>query len=810
MAMWWRRSPRRLLIGAVAVLALSGCDSREDRAEKHYTRGQELMARDEVARAQLEFRNALRLNQDHVGARLATARLAEREGNLRAAMGGYARVAEIDAANLPARLKLAQFNLAGGSIEDARRFAEQAVALAPRDPEALAVQAAVQYRLGDETGGLATAARAVEIDPDIVNANVLIIADAVRNGREAEAMARLDGLLARKPDDESLNAVKLRLLTQKGDRAGVEAHLKALVARLPDNTQHRRNLAAFHIAEQRLDQAETEVRELVARAPEDSDAALTLVRLVGANRGEAAARAELEALITARRDPPQRQPLQFALADLLYQAGQRAEARALLEAAMKEPTRNVMIDRVRMRLARLELGEGNRARARVLIDQVLDRDGDNVEALELRARIEIDEERPEEAILTLRRALGLAPQNATLMLLEARAHERNGNPTLVGERLSGALRASNFSPEVALTYARFLRGRDQGASAETVLEESARRHPQNRDVLAALAELRLVLGDAAGAEAAGRQLRQLEDGGAIADRIAAATLLRQGRTEEGMTLLERLVEEQAQAEAQSQGALASLVATYVRNGENGRAIALLDELIAENPANVRAQVLRAELDVLVGDAAAAERRLTAAVAAAPQVALGHIVLARFYAQRNRAVEAEEVTRRGREAVPGDQALALFHASLLEQRGGFDDALAVYADLYRRYPDSMVVANNYASLLAEFGEHDAETVARAARIARRLRTSEVPHFQDTYAWTAFLSGNVEEARRVLKETAPRLPNNPLVRYHYGRVLAATGAAEEARREFEAALAIDPNFPKADAARAALRALEPRGG
>jgi tetratricopeptide (TPR) repeat protein len=145
------------------------------------------------------------------------------------------------------------------------------------------------------------------------------------------------------------------------------------------------------------------------------------------------------------------------------------------------------------------------------------------------------------------------------------------------------------------------------------------------------------------------------------------------------------------------------------------------------------------------------------------------------------------------------------AGLLERVGDWDGAIEQYAALYRAAPDSVVLANNYASLLAEHRADDPESMALAARIAERLRDSTQPEFLDTYGWIRFLSGDINAALRALTPAAEGLPDNALVQYHAGRAFAAAGQESEARELLEAALSIDPDFKRAESARQALAAL-----
>jgi tetratricopeptide (TPR) repeat protein len=335
-----------------------------------------------------------------------------------------------------------------------------------------------------------------------------------------------------------------------------------------------------------------------------------------------------------------------------------------------------------------------------------------------------------------------------------------------------------------------------------VLSEAVRLHPQDLGTLAQLAEIRLALEDYTGAQRAAAQMAGLPGGAPMADRVNAALLAAQGRIDESISMLETIVDEAESGDA----ALANLVAGYVQTGEVDRAVALLDERIAADPADIVAQVLRAELHLREGNTDAAEAGLRQIVALRPASATGHLVLTRFLLSQERVSEATAAAEAGITASTQNGALRLLLANIYETRGEFDAAIDQYEALYAAEPRSLVAANNLASLIAEYREDDADAIERAARIARRLRGSELPHFQDTYGWLAFLNDNLTEALANLEPAAQSLPQNPLVRYHFGRALVASGESERGRTELEAALQIDPTFSKAESARQALARLD----
>lgn len=98
-----------------------------------------------------------------------------------------------------------------------------------------------------------------------------------------------------------------------------------------------------------------------------------------------------------------------------------------------------------------------------------------------------------------------------------------------------------------------------------------------------------------------------------------------------------------------------------------------------------------------------------------------------------------------------------------------------------------MANNLASLISTRRDSEAD-LQHAYRIARRLKGTEIPAFQDTYGWISFRMGREAEALEYLEKAAAGLPNDPLVQEHYGLALAAAGDFEDASSVFQNALAL----------------------
>jgi cellulose synthase operon protein C len=794
---------RRFFHSALLVAALllpAACDSAEERAAKHYQRGVELAEQGEPEKAILEFRNALRADELHAPALYGIAEALEARGDLRGAVGHLQRVIEIDPSHVEARVKLAQAMLLGGALDEAAKHAEAAYAVAPKNPDVLAVRAAVTLRLGEPEKALIDAKAALALAPDHPEAGMILVAERISQGDMAQAMQLVDRFLEKHPEHLALNLVKLQLLAQDESRQDeLVGHIQRMIELSPQDRGLRLALVQAQQRQGDTAAAIAAMRELVALDPADVQSVLQFVGFLRQAEGEEAARAELEARIAAAADAQAAFPYQQAFVELDLAAGDRPAAVARLDRLIEEQD----LAKARIARARLHLEDQEQAEARVLIDDVLGKDPNNVDALAMRAAIEIDAGDADAALLTLRSALNEEPDRLDLLRLAAVAHDRMGDIQLAGENLAAAVRVSDYAPEHVLAYARFLRQRQRTDAAATVLDEALRRHPQNRDLLVAAAEIRLAMTDWLAAENLATRLKELgdEESAALAERITAAAFGGQGRLGETIELLEGLT-----AKDDEGAAFVQLAQSYIRAGDVEKATALVEGALERNPGNATALLIAGALHQMAGETEAAEASFRKAVEAAPEAPGPRLALMRLSSERGDMAGARAAIEAGIAAVPApaNQSLRMALAGLQELQGDIAGAIETYRGLYDERPDSLVVANNLVSLLTDHRADDAESLDFAARVARRLSGTSVPQFQDTYGWALFLKGEHGPALDALRQAVKGLPENPWVQFHIGQTYAALGDSAKAREHLERARELGgADFPRLAEIEATLR-------
>ncbi len=807
------RSLRLPVLVLAATLAVAGCESSDEKAERYYQSALTLMQAGDVDRALIELRNVFKYNGFHKEARQLYADVQLDRGEVGEAYSQLLRLVEQYPDTPEARITLAELALDRADWDEVERHGGAAIQLDPDNPRVQALAVALDYRKAllarDDSGRASTAERAEALlasEPDSKVARRLIIDARLRDNQHEAALEAIDEALALDADDLELHMLRFRLLATTGDIDAASAELEATYAAFPDNPEIGETLIQWYYTQGDVDGAESLLRRLAGEDTGPTAGHATLVRFLDRARGPAAATAELDRLIAANEGQPQQALYRALRAGFDFTAGQRDAAIASMQGLVEGAEDSDITRRIKLLLAQMLLETGNIVGAREQIETVLAAEPGQVEALKMRARLLIDEDKPDAAIIDLRTALDGAPRDPQVMGLMADAHLRAGSRDLAGERLALAVETSNSAPEYALPYARFLLQDGRVQTAEAVLVAARNASPGNLDVLRELGQVWLQQEKWPALQELLATLRGAGSAPAntVASNLEAAMLMRQDRTDEGLAILEQQAAGDGSASDQ---ALSVLVMAQVGNGQLDAARAAVDAARAERPDSIAVRLLSAMVDAMAGRLDASEAELRALIADEPQIEAPVQRLVSLLLAQGRHEEALAALDAGIAAQPASAALRLTRAGLYQSDGRIDEALALYDALYAENSGNLIVANNLASLLADYHD-DPAALERAYTIARRLQGMDVPAFQDTYGWIEYRRGNYDLALPALEAAAAGLPDEPSVLIHLGLTHAALGQGDKARPHLERGLelAAGRDVPQADDAQAALAALD----
>jgi tetratricopeptide (TPR) repeat protein len=783
----------------VLLLLLVACTSSEEKARRFLENGQALLAAGEPVKAKLEFQNALQLDEKLIPAWYGMSQIAEQQGDIQGAFALLNRVIDIDPRHLEAQVRRGRLLLIAGELDAALKASNAAFELAPEDASALSLRAAVFFRLDDAAGAIALAQKALEVQPGEANALMVLASERMAAEDMKQALTYLDKGIAGDEKNVGLQLLKIEALSRLGETESAERVYRRLIELHPDTVAYRHAFAMFYLAQSREADAEQIYRDIVSANPGDVKARIDLIRFVTSVRGSEAAIVEVQQNLSA--DPGNVQLL-FILAQLQQSENQPELAQKTLQSVVEKAESSEDKIRAKGLLATHHMLTGEAALATALVKDILAEDPRNEQALILQASQLIEERKLDEAISDLRTVLRDTPDSTRAILLLAKAHELTGATEMADDMYGRAFQASQLSPDYGLHYAEFLLKSNRAAQASEVLEEGLRVSPDHMPSLTLLARTRVALGDWAGAQSVADHIQKLDDSDAISQQIMGTVYAAQQNYGQSATAFEQAY----QASPSAVQPMVSLVRVYERAGKAEEAHKFLDTVLAANPDNDSALLLKGQLYISQGDYESATGLFRAVVKRAPTNITAYQNLAGIEMRRGQADAAMAILEEGLAANQGNFNLRLAKAGVLEEQGRVDEAIAVYEELIAERPNADVIANNLASLLSDHRDDDT-SLRRAQELAARFRTSDIPYFKDTLGWAYFRLGDMEQASELIEDAAQEMPAMPIFHYHLGMVYLAMNEKDAARRELDKALELagDRESPFHDEVKEAIKRL-----
>jgi len=790
------------LVALACLLVMVSCGGAASRFASHMQRGESYFDKGDYTHASIEFRNAMQIAPKDLHARIMAARVAEKLGKIREAVGLYQSVVDAAPDEVDARANLGRIFAFGGAAQRALDTVEPGLVKHPDNVSLLIVRAVSRLQLKNESGAKADADRALQLDPNNEEAIGLRAGLYKQAGDTAHALALLQDGVTKLPRSTQLREVLANLFLSADEPEKAEEQLRAMVQLEPKEQRHRKTLALFYVRNHRLDDAQKVLEAAVKDFSTSDDPKLTLADFLATQRTPAAGAQALREFVARNPDDFD---LRFGLAQLLQRTGSNQEALAVYQEIVKRDGLGANGLLARDRIAALEVVAGRYDEARVLTEDVLKKSPRDTDALLVRAQIELDRNEYANAIADLRAVLRDQPRSVPVQRMIARAYIANGDPALAEQALRNAIDLAPGDTGVRIELARLLAQTQRSEQAVTLLEETVRLDPTNADARESLVQAYLAKRDFAAARTAAGELETLRPKAGIGPYLAGLAAQGQNQLEEARKEFRRAYElEPAAAEP-----LSALAQLELRQGANAQAVDLVKSAVEANPKNASATNLLGEVYLATHDIPHAIETLTHATSMAPKwwPPYRNLALAKLAAKDPQgAIGAYEA---GVKVAPTVPQLVTELARLYEQQGRVDDAIGLYEATYKRSPHLQVVANNLAMLLATY-KRDRASLDRARDLTAGFASSNAGELLDTTGWVHFKRGEYADALAMLERAAQQSPNVKEIRYHLGMAELHAGQNERARSDLEAAVASGDKYPWSQDARSVLASLKAPSG
>jgi tetratricopeptide (TPR) repeat protein len=755
---------RAALFFLLTCIALSGC-SKDPKAQrdKYYVSGQKYLEEKRYEEAAIEFRNALRIDKDHVPTYLGIAKAFQQMSDHQNAIAAYQQVAKLDSNNIEAKLRLGEYLLAASIsrpdlFKQAQQMAEEVLKLQPSNVDGMIL-------LGNAYSGQN------EIDKSIQHLEKALLLDP----GNLKATMNLAAAHFKKNDIDKAEAT-FREALQKHPKA-IEPHLA---------------IAAFYAATRRLQETEIYLKKAFDLAPADPRCISSLVSFyMSANKPSEAEGVFRSAI---NRNPKEIIP-RLGLANFYLKQGLVDKGIESFNETLKVSpgSRDVLLP-----LAEIYLSRDNLAKAEECVHTVLaanknDAQAHHLQGMVFRKRNELDKAMQEFDIANKLDASMLPTymEKANLLLMR-------GDLDACETTLKAALQVNKSYIPARAAYAKLLAVRQRPQEALQLAQEVLMQAPNTEDAIAAQADALRILRKFDESKRDWLRLIELKPQNALYQYRLGMVEAAQSDTASALIHFRKAAELQPGFVA----AIGDIVYLQLQAKQYDAALSELDRLAKSSTPQDEIHRLRGQVYLAKGDMQAAENEFRKTIELNPQNYQTYILLGNLSLKRNNIPQAiKEVDQ----LIAKNNKLSyafLLKAYYLQMAKDVPGAISNYRKVLDLDRENPVAANNLAWLLCENSGNleEALTLAKAAR----RKAPDDPGIADTLGWIYYKMKNYTLAIDQLSfsinnRKQPSAENY----YHMGMALHAKGDLVQAKQALKKALDLSSTFPGADEARKLLK-------
>lgn len=431
-----RRAAKRRIVVAVAtaLMLLSGCRSREERAAKFAAVYEAAMANNDPVMARLAMQQAVGFDDSNPDywQQLGGVELAL--GDYSGAFNAYLRANELDHSRPAVLQALADLAVVGGHNEDAQRYAKQVLLLRPDDLAPQTTLGFVALRNRDYDAALKHADTVLASRVDDPNATILKSRALAGLGKSDAALTLLQDFVTGHPSDASA-------LDALGDMAGRFGNLAGQKAAQSRELELRPKDVALRVAYARTlyrlgeREAAHDLTAPLASSGEHDGRLIDILELWLRYEPRDAAVAQVRQLAAQASTGDKMRYAYF-----LMLAGQPAEAEALVAPLVSLPVTAANAAPLAL-LAQTQARQGRDAEALKLLDAVLAFDEGNILALRARTDLYLRTGRGRQAVFDAQRLVASKPRSADDRVRLARAYALAGQPQLAENTYRAGIQA---------------------------------------------------------------------------------------------------------------------------------------------------------------------------------------------------------------------------------------------------------------------------------------------------------------------------------------------------------------------------------
>jgi tetratricopeptide (TPR) repeat protein len=698
-------------------------------------------------------------------------------------------------------VQFAQIAIYAGELEEALKRADAVIAEDPKNEKAWLVKGQAHDALKQPAEALAAFQKAAEVAPESEAALLVLANYHRRNGDRTTAGAQFEAAAQKVPTMQTYLALASFYSEDRTRDADAEAaYRKAIELAKPEEaTTPYALLGNFFFSRDRFDDGVAVIEKGIEGAKDPLDLIYALARMY---RSKGDTKKADEMMERATQKSPDSLRAWLALSSY---KGSQGDVQGALAAVDKALAIDPNHEAARLRKAEVVLEIGYReqkpeniAEGRKLVDEVLAKAPTNASALFVKSKIDMADNKLDDAVQALRSAIDVKPDWAEAHFLLGTALRLTGQRSAARTELARALEIDASLLEARRVLAEV--HADLGEH-EYAVEEGRRyleKKPEAYDMRVRVAQSLVFLNRF---DEALKEVNQIPE--ASRDESVDFALGRiytaKGENGKARELLLKALEKRPN----HPDILRGLLQIEEKTGQTQESIERIQKAVAEKPDDPKLQQLSAAvaLSKRPPNVDEATKALEHAIEVAPDDMTSYQQLADLYVRTGRTSQTIDIYEKALQRKPDQPRIHHFLGVLYEYGGKPDVAVTHYEEAIKLSPDLAESKNNLAYLYAESGKN-LDRALDLAQDAKALLPDD-PNTADTLGWVLFRRGVPGAAIGYLKEAEagvkPEDATLGIIRHHLALAYEANGDKENAKTTLDRAIAAQEAFVEAQKAR-----------
>ena len=745
-----------LIVVTFGLSMLGGCSDSEQRAKGREKFGIELYDKGEYSKAELEFKSAIKEDKTLANAYYYLALLDEKNKRYVAMRENLTIATKLEPDNIKARINLGRVFLLFNNSDDALLEANEILKLSGANLEGLTIRAAAFIKQKKQGDALVVIDAILAIQPQYIEAISLKALILMQNQQYDGALTLLNPAIISGVDNISLHLLKIQLDSKKNNIDAVITDYERLSNLHPENREFKYALAKIYAQANRIQDAESLIRQEVYSAPLEIQPKLVLLDfLYSKSRSEAVE--EIKHYSSEFQDKPK---ILLEISQWLLANKYLSDADSLLNNTNIIESSIQLKQKSKLLLATVAFHNKEFEKSKGLIAEIFEINAENNQARILLAKNNIAQEQYDSAAILLNTTLLNDPNSDQSLVLLAQLELIKGHPEKADKKFREALNVNPVNMKaLTLVTNRSLRNYDV-KNASDLLKKALKLQPSNLDLLKIAVEIKIVSGDWSGAK---EILDALESHSQ--DDLVAKFLMGRIYQEKGDYLQAVYVFKEILARSPDYpNVLRQMAICYEMMNQRSDMINYVKSFLINNSEHIPAHIVLGELYFLNKNHEKAIATYSLALRINKKIPQIYGALAKVYNQQKEYIKAIGIYENGLEENPVNVRLSIYLASVYEEIKQYDKAKLLYESLLGVDPELDIATNNYAALLVDdFG--DSNSLAKARQLVVRFKHSKNPYYLDSFAWIELKMGNLTDAV-ILLEKVNDMSEQAVFKYHLG--------------------------------------------